>query len=101
MSPRSFSDIVTEDRRLVILRILEESAGYESNNSMVSILAREVGHAEASGDLIRTDFAWLQEQGMVTLEEIVNVQIAKLTQRGLETAQGIITTPGVKRPSPQ
>ena len=48
---------------------------------------------------IRTEFAWLSEQGLVTIEEIATVQIAKMTQRGIETALGIVVTPGVARSS--
>lgn len=101
MSAKTYSDIVAEDRRLVILRTLEASAGYEANESMVVMIVRQFGHA-VSRDQIRTDFGWLKEQGLITVEEIATtVQIATLTQRGLETAQGFVTTPGVKRPSPQ
>jgi hypothetical protein len=101
MSPKTYAQIVTEDRRLVILRTLAESANYESNESMVAMCVREIGHGEASRDLIRTDFEWLREQGLLTVEELASVQIATLTQRGFETAKGIVTVPGVRRPSPR
>ncbi len=97
---KTFAEHVAEDRRLVILRTLENSGGYEANESMVAMVVRDFGHA-VSRDQIRTDFAWLKEQGLLTIEEIATVQIATLTQRGLETAQGFAITPGVKRPSPQ
>jgi hypothetical protein len=100
MSDKTFADYLAEDRRLAILRTLEAAAEYEANDSMLAQFARQIGHA-VSRDQIRTDLAWLKEQGLITIEEILTVQIAKLTQRGLETAQGIVTTPGVKRPSPQ
>ena len=35
------------------------------------------------------------------LEDLSTVLIATLTQRGVETVLGIVTTPGVKRPSPR
>ena len=44
--------------------------------------ARRLGVATRS-------IAWLKEQGLVTVEEIATVQIATLTQRGLETATGM------------
>jgi len=100
MSSRTYGEIVAEDRRLVILRTLESSSGYEANESMTAMIVRQFGHG-VSRDQIRTDFGWLKEQGLITVEEIATVQIATLTQRGLETAQGFVTTPGVKRPSPQ
>lgn len=97
---KSFAEIMTEDRRLVILRSLENCAGYESNESMITIALHQFGH-RVSRDQVRTEFTWLKEQGLITLEEIAGVMIATLTQRGIETAQGIVTTPGVKRPSPR
>lgn len=96
----SFAEYLAEDRRLVILRALEACAGYESNESLISTVIRQFGHV-ASRDQVRTDFVWLKEQGLVTIEEIEHLMIAKLTQRGFETAQGIVTSPGVKRPSPK
>lgn len=100
MTARSFAEIVGADRRLVILRLLEHAPGYEGNQTVIAIALQDFGHA-ASRDQVRTDFAWLSEQGLVTIEEIATIQIAKLTQRGLETALGIVTTPGVARPSPR
>jgi hypothetical protein len=96
---KSFAEHLAEDRRLVIVRALEAFAGYEANESVLLTILDEFGH-RMSRDQMRTELAWLKEQGLVTLEEIATLQIATLTQRGLETAQGIVTTPGVKRPSP-
>ncbi len=97
---KPYAEYVAEDRRLAILRLLEESAGYEANESMIAAVLRDLGHV-VSRDQVRTDFAWLKEQGLVTLSELATVQVAALTQRGLETASGIVTTPGVKRPAPR
>jgi hypothetical protein len=91
---------IAEDRRLVILRMLENSPSYTANESLIAIVLLDFGHG-ASRDTVRIDFAWLKEQGLLSIEEIATVQIATLTQRGVETAQGIVTTPGVKRPSPR
>lgn len=96
---KSYADVVNEDRRLVLLRALECVSGYETNDSMLTTIVRQFGHV-VSRDQVLTDLTWLKEQGLVTIEEIAGVQIATLTQRGLEVAQGIIVTPGVKRPSP-
>ncbi|HZP46303.1 MAG TPA: hypothetical protein VFB15_11700 [Candidatus Binataceae bacterium] len=95
-----FSEILAEDRRLGILRTLQACADYESNESILAAALDQIGH-RVSRDSIRVELAWLKEQGLLTLEVIADIHIAKLTQRGLETACGIITTPGVKRPGPQ
>ncbi len=97
---KSFAEHLAEDRRLVILRLLEQSPGYEANESMIGAVLPDIGHV-VSRDQVRTDFAWLKEQGLLMLEELAMVMIAKLTQRGVEAALGIITVPGVKRPAPR
>ncbi len=95
----SYAETVAEDRRLVILRILESAGAYEANESMVGMVLRDFGHAVPRNQ-VREDFAWLEKAGLVTVEELASVKIAKLTQPGLETSQGIVVTPGVKRPGP-
>lgn len=97
---KSFAERLAEDRRLCILRLLEQSAGYQANDSLLATVVQDFGFG-ASRDQIRTDIAWLKENILVEIEEIATVQIVTLTQRGVETAQGIVTTPGVKRPAPR
>ena len=83
-----FAERMAEDRRLVILRTLESCSGYETNESIIAMMLDDFGH-RVSRDQVRTDLAWLKEQGLVTVEEIATVQIATMTQRGLETATGM------------
>jgi len=97
---KSFAERVSEDRRLVILRLLEKSQGYTANESLIQIALRDLGHV-VTHDQVRSDLAWLKENGLAELEEIAELTIARATQRGLEAAQGIIATPGVKRPAPR
>jgi hypothetical protein len=97
---KMFSERISEDRRIIILRALEASAGYESNESLLTMILRDFGHA-VTRDQTRSEVTWLEENGLLTCEEIGGVMIATLTQRGSETAQGIVVTPGVKRPSPR
>lgn len=95
----NFFERMAEDRRLVIVRLLERSLGYSANESLLGPVLRDIGHA-VSSEQIRADLKWLQEAGLVMVEEIAGIQIASLTQRGLETAQGIVITAGVRRPPP-
>ncbi len=96
----TFSQHVSEDRRLAILLILAASAGYSANHFMLQdMLDAGYGH-RASADLVRADFAWLAEQGLVDVADIAGVQIAKLSGRGLDVALGRVAHPGVKRPRP-
>jgi hypothetical protein len=93
------SQLVTEDRRLAILRILEESAEYRSNLFLIQRMLAVLGHP-ASQDAINTDLAWLAEQGLLVLETVGGVGIPQLLSRGLDVACGRATSPGVARPMP-
>ena len=95
-----FTELLNADRRLVILRCLSEDPGYDLNESVLQSMLNAIGH-NASRDRIRTDLQWLDEQGLVTLREVVSVKIATLTSRGMDVACGKATVPGVKRPSPR
>ena len=95
-----FAKTFTEDRRLVILRLLSESPNYSANGSIIHTALGQFGH-NVSRDQVRTDLAWLKEQELVGVEVVGDqLHVATLTQRGLDVAQGRATVPGIKRPSP-
>ena len=96
----SFSDLVTEDIRLVILRTLAETNGYSCNESIIHSILAKFGH-KCSRDQVKTQLAWLREQGLVTLDEVVDIYVATITDRGIDVASGCATVPGVKRPRPR
>lgn len=93
----TYSAHVTEDRRLVILRLLLDSAAYTANEYILQTMTERLGHV-VSADLVRTDLAWLQEQGLIKIDQVADVQIAHLLVRGEDVARGRIEVPGVKRP---
>ncbi len=94
----SFAKLIAEDQRFIILRVLSEDAGYSHNEYVIQAALEQLGH-HISADAVRTQAAWLAEQGLVTVKES-GVLIATLTQRGDDVAQGRVTVPGVKRPRP-
>lgn len=96
----SFSDLYTQDQRLALLRILEQDPVYTLNESMLQDCMGRLGH-KCSRDCVRTQLAWLKEQGLVTIDETLGFYVATLTARGLDVAQGTATVPGVKRPRPK
>jgi len=96
----SYAKLLEEDRRLSILRLLAESNDYKANEYLLQSALDGVGHA-VSGDRLRADLAWLAEQGLVELGTVADVKVPKLTQRGLDVAQGRASHPGVKRPRPE
>jgi hypothetical protein len=95
----TFNELRDADRRLVILRILEEDAGYSQNEFVIQTCLETLGHT-VSQDRLRTDLAWLAEQGLVTVGTVGGVHVAKLTGRGADAACGRTLVPGIKRPRP-
>lgn len=95
----SFATFLDEDRRLVLLKALESAAGYRLNHFTLHAFAQSLAHV-CSQDKIKTDLAWLEEQGLVRVEKVQDVTLATLTARGLDVAVGNTTVPGVKRPAP-
>ena len=95
----TFSAILSADLRLAVLRLLAEAAGYDLSELVLSSALAQFGH-RPSGDVLRSELAWLEEQGLVTLRSAGDVQVAELTSRGADAAAGRATVPGVARPPP-
>lgn len=92
-----FASHLTEDRLLVILRVLLQSAGYTANEYLLHSMVERLGHV-VSADRIRTDLTLLKEKDLVAVDDVAGVFIAKLLARGEDVARGRIVVPGVKRP---
>lgn len=92
-----FSDFLRQDQRLVMLRLLAELPGYTSNSSVLVQLLEQFGHV-MTRDQVKTELAWLAEQGLVTTDDAGSVLMAKITERGADVAAGRARQPGVKRP---
>jgi len=87
----SYTERFAEDRRLVILRVLAKCPEYTANEFVLQSEIRGYGHS-VSRDLLRTDLAWLAEQGLVTVDRVNTTHVVRMTGRA--------TVPGVKRPLP-
>ena len=96
----SYANLVQQDMRLSILLVLEQDPGYSQNEHLLRRILGQVGH-EMGFDRLRTELAWLEEQGLVTLVKHGDLQVVKLTNRGEDVALGHSTVPGVQRPRPQ
>ncbi len=96
----SYEAYLSEDRRLVILRLLAEDRDYSLNDSVLQTALEQIGHG-VSRDKVRADIDWLAEQELVTRRIVrEKIHVATLTQRGADVAAGLATCPGVKRPGP-
>ena len=94
----TFDDLLSKDRRLVILRALFDQ-NYTLNDSVLQAALEELGH-NVSRDVVRSELAWLSEQGFVTLQVAGGrITVATLTERGSDVATGRAKVPGVRRPS--
>lgn len=96
MAQKTFAQLETEDQRRHILEVLEQDAGYSHNESVIRRALSSVGHT-VSNDKLLTELAWLQEQGLVELDEVMGLTIAKLTQRGADIARGAAHAHGIAR----
>lgn len=98
---KTYADHLREDRRLVLLRLLEERPEYQANSSTLHAGLNFIG-VPGTRDDINTDLAWLQDQGYVALRVAMEgVHVATLTARGHDVATGRAIVPGVRRPGPK
>lgn len=95
----NFEQTVREHLRLTLLRLLLDDPNYTMNDSLLTDLTEPYGFTP-SRDRVRTELAWLSEQGLLTVDNDPDISIAILTERGADAARGRITVPGIKRPSP-
>lgn len=96
----AYREHFAEHLRLTVLRLLAELPSYSANSSVITDAAHELGLV-ATRDIIRTELAWLAEQGLVTTREPApGLVVATATERGLEVAAGRARVPGVQRPAP-
>lgn len=95
-----FAAHLQEDRRLAILRLLQEAEGW-ANESVLEFGLKELGHRRGlTRDTVRDELEWLAERRLVALELVKEVVlVAKLTRRGFNVAEGAETVEGVKKPS--
>jgi len=91
---------VIEDRRLHILQLLNEATSYSAADHVICDALREMSSHRVSIDRVRTDLAWLHEQGAITIKEMdESCWVVSLTGYGADAVIGATWIPGVKRPS--
>lgn len=89
-------DMLNEQARLVILRSILECKG-EANDSILQSCLDLYG-IKISRDEVRTHIAWLNEQGLVSTENVAGCIVATISGRGQDVAEGRAVVPGVKKP---
>ncbi len=96
----SFADLVREDRRLTILKVLAQLDGYTGNIHLLSMALNDLGH-RASESQILADLEWMAELDYVSLKRPGDLPVATLTRRGEDIQAGLVTVAGIKRPRPE
>ena len=96
-----YSQFMAEHVRIAILQQAATSPAYRTNSDMLFVILSGMG-LSATRDQLRTQLAWLTEQGLVTTNEaMAGLVVGTLTERGLDVAEGRATVPGVRRPGPK
>lgn len=95
----ALQQLLIEDCRLAELTILAESAGYQASDQVLYMMLGRLGHMVAM-DTLMNDLRFLEESELVHVDQVGEIRIAKLTQRGLDVAAGRTVEPGVARPRP-
>lgn len=96
----NYAAVLAEDRRLCILRILQGAPGSSANHYVLQTALESLEGHRVSRDAVKTDLAWLAEQGLVTAEDMPPLVRVELTGRGDDVAAGRAVVPGVRRPVP-
>ena len=100
---KTYAQLVSEDRRLAILRTLNEQPGREMNSSNIDGWLRHMRTPGTRADTMQA-LHFLRDEALITLmalEEIPGMHIAALTAAGIDVAEGRDTHPGVSRPTPR
>jgi hypothetical protein len=94
-----FATLLSEDVRLALLQFLSEGS-YSQNESVLRDLLKRTGRM-LPADKLRTELAWLREQGLIFVEDVYDTWVASISVRGLDVANGVALVPGVRRPNPR
>lgn len=96
---KKYIELLAEDRRLVILRLLQETSGYKANESILDTAVNAIGHNCTRED-IRADLRFLEKADCVSISYYADtVMIAQLLKRGQYVVEGKLNIEGIKSPA--
>ena len=91
-----YAQRVAEARRLQILGLLEKTPGYETGQELLyQALTIHSSSAQVADDIL-----YLKSIGLVTSRVVEGMQMARITQRGIDVWKGLAVAAGVQRPGP-
>lgn len=88
------SEIIDRDQRLRILQVLAEDRGHSHNAHILRSALAALGH-DIRVDQVVALANWLAEAGLVEIASEGPPLVVRLTERGLDVAQGRAVVPGV------
>lgn len=100
----SLAELLHEDRRLVILRALNEVDDKSLNECLIERVLGRVRLGIVDRDMVRGYLTWLEQQGLVTIQKLDGGAVpgelwtATATKRGQAVARGL-SHPGVAHPN--
>ena len=98
MNKKTFADHLREDRRLVLLRLLNEQPGKQANSSVLHAGLQFV-HIVAERHEVIDDLHFLQTHQLVELRQLGSVGAglygARLRSRGIGLVNGLVEIDGV------
>lgn len=100
MSKKTLEQMIREDRRLAILRLLGEAPGKQMNSSLLHTALLHI-RIVVERHTMMDDLRFLQGQGLIELEQTsVNADLygIHLRSRGEDFLAGLFELDGVSRP---
>lgn len=93
-------DLMGAQRRLTILQLLQKDPDYRLNDAMLQELLGMRGHG-VSMARVRADLVFLEQSGLIVVQELPGCSVAILRNDGVDAASGVSQFPGVARPRPE
>ena len=90
-------NIIDEDQRLRVLRVLAEDRGHSHNVHVLRSALALLGH-DVRSDQAAALLDWLAGAGLVEITSEFDPVTVRLTRRGLDVAKGRLVAPGVALP---
>lgn len=95
---RNGNDYRIMDLRRRILQALHNNPSYIANDRCLLEAVREYGHA-ISRDQLLVELAWLDQIAcVINVHGWGSLQVASLTDAGLDVVEGTLTIPGIATP---
>ena len=91
----SLAEIQNQHIRGALLGLLKD--GTRANDSVLDDALDQIKGVQASRDQVKTQLRWLAEQGLVSVDEVGDYLVARITQRGIDFEDGTVHMDGIKR----